>query len=82
MQDVLDDKEALKRIAENIAHFRGPRSRSWLARSAKTYPINITRIENKESMPGAGLISRIAEALEVSVDQLLAPPFKKSSRTA
>jgi hypothetical protein len=82
MQDVLTDDQAIERIAENVAHFRGPRSRSWLAREAGTYPINITRIENKESMPGAGLIARIAEALEVSVDQLLAPPFKKSSRTA
>lgn len=73
----MNDEQALKNIARNVAKLRGNRSRSWLAREAETYPINITRIEAEENMPGAGLLSRIAKALGVSTDALLANPNEK-----
>ena len=75
----MSDDEALKHISKNVALLRGSRSRSWLAREVGSYPINITRIERGEHMPSAGLISRLADALEVSVDYLLSGHRKKSS---
>ena len=68
---VLTDKQALANLAANIHRLRGDRSLAWLAKEAGTYPINIARIENAESMPGAGLVARIAEALETTADALL-----------
>jgi len=82
MQDMLSDDQAITRIAANIQHFRKDRSKNWLAREAGTHAIYITRIERGESMPGAGMLARIAEALDVSVDQLLAHPPKTSSKTS
>jgi ribosome-binding protein aMBF1 (putative translation factor) len=76
MQDV-EDKEALANIARNVSKLRGTRSRSWLAREAKTYAINITRIESQEHMPGAGLLSRLAKALGTTADGLLLNPHQK-----
>ena len=78
---MLTDDKALDNIAHNVRHFRAERSLCWLAKEVGTYPINISRIEDKVSMPGAGLLGRIAEVLDVSVDQLLATPPKKFSKT-
>lgn len=74
MSTVLSDQEALRNIAANVRRLRRDRSRSWLARQTGTYPINITRIENAEHMPGSGLLIRLAEALGASIDDLVAPP--------
>lgn len=80
MQQVTD-KEALKNISRNVRQLRGQRSQYWLAKQADTYPANIARIENGESMPGGGLLSRIAKALSVAVDDLLNPISSKSKKT-
>lgn len=77
----MTDDEALKNISENVVRLRGQRSQYWLAKATQTYPANIARIENGESMPGGGLLSRIAEALETTVDYLLSDHGKKSRRT-
>lgn len=77
----MSDEKALNHIARNIVRLRGQRSQYWLAKACDTYPSNIARIENEESMPGAGLLSRIAEALETTVDSLLEEPPKKSRKT-
>lgn len=77
MEEVITDEQVLDHLAANIRHFRGERSLSWLARVAGLTPIQVSRIENKANMPGTGMIARIAVALDVSVDQLLAcPPGK------
>lgn len=68
---VLTDKQAKANIAANVQRLRGNRSRGWLAREAGTYPINITRIEAGEHMPGSGLLARLAEALDTTTDALL-----------
>jgi transcriptional regulator with XRE-family HTH domain len=84
MQDVLTDEQAMANIAANVTRLRGERSLNSLARAANTYAINISRIETGENLPGAGLLSRIAEALGVTVDDLLSPPpgpEKKSKKT-
>lgn len=75
------DDEALQNISRNVVRLRGQRSQYWLAKLCDTYPANIARIENGESMPGGGLLSRLAEALETSVDYLLSDHAKKSRRT-
>lgn len=80
MSTVSDD-QALKNISVNVVALRGQRSQYWLAKSTGTYPSNIARIENGESMPGGGLLSRLADALETSVDYLLADHSKKSRKT-
>ena len=77
----MSDEEALKNIARNVVRLRGQRSQYWLAKLCGTYPANIARIENGESMPGGGLLSRLAESLETTVDFLLSDHHKKSRRT-
>jgi transcriptional regulator with XRE-family HTH domain len=81
MQTV-DDQEALSRIAKNLRRYRGDRSLADVARGAKTFPAAIKRIEDEENMPGAGLLTRIAEALSVGVSDLLAEPRKNSRNSA
>ena len=76
----MTDDDALRNIAANVCGLRGDRSRSWLAREVGSFPINITRIESGEHMPGAGLLSRLADALGVSEHYLLHNvPAKKTS---
>lgn len=75
----MSDDEALHNIAENVLRLRGNRSQYWLAKAVDTYPANIARIETAQSMPGAGLLSRLAEALEVTIDELIRDP-KNTSR--
>lgn len=77
----MTDREALRHIAANVRRLRGGRSLRWLAGEVGTYPINVSRIETSERMPGAGLLSRLADALEVSIESLLTTPPKKSSKT-
>ena len=52
------------------------KSMSQLARAINTYPATIERIENEKNMPGVGLLTRIAEALGVKIDDLLLDPKK------
>lgn len=68
---MLTDEQAMANIAANVRRLRGDRSRAWLARETETYPINITRIESAENLPGSGLLARLAEALGTSADALL-----------
>jgi transcriptional regulator with XRE-family HTH domain len=79
---VVTDEEALKNISRNMARLRGENSYSQLARDVGTYPGNISKIEKGEHMPGAALLSRIAEALGVTVDTLLRNGSDKKSRRA
>lgn len=81
MSTAVTDEQAKAFIAANVRELRGERSRNWLAREVGTYPINITRIESKENMPGAGLLTRLAEALGTTVDGLLSKPKKLSKKT-
>jgi transcriptional regulator with XRE-family HTH domain len=74
MPDVLTDEQAQKNIAANVKRLRGNRSLGWLARLVDSYPINISRIEDASSMPGGGMLSRLAEVLGVTVDDLLSTP--------
>lgn len=75
----MTDEQAKLYIAANLLRLRGPKSYSQLAREVSTeeepvYPATIERIEKMKHMPGVGLLSRIAEALGVTVDTMLSPP--------
>lgn len=74
------DDEALSNIGKNVRRLRGERSMAWLANEVGTYSANISRLENAQDMPGAGLLSRIAIVLDTSVDELLAPPPKNNRK--
>ena len=78
---MITDEQAKTNIGANVSKLRANRSRSWLAREVGTYPINITRIEAGEHMPGSGLLSRLAEALKTTSDALLGRSQKKSRRS-
>lgn len=72
----MTDKQALKRIAKNAKRYRLAKGLSMgqLARMIDDYPATIKRIEDEQNMPGIGLLTRIAEALDVTVNDLLADP--------
>jgi len=78
----LSDQEAKKIIAVNLKRLRGELSYSEIARRAGTYPMAIQRIEKGDSMPGVGLLTRIADALNCKVDDFLKPTEKKTQQTA
>ena len=80
MQQVIpnvDDKEALRRISNNLRRLRGDVSLSEIARRCKTYPTAIKRIEDGENMPGVGLLTRIAASIHAPFDEFLKPVRKK-----
>lgn len=79
----MTDEQAKENIAENVRRLRAERSQYWLAKECDTYPANIARIEAGGSMPGGGMLSRLAAALEVTIDELVAdpPPPKKRRKT-
>jgi transcriptional regulator with XRE-family HTH domain len=79
---VVSDEDALKNIARNMARLRGEKSYSDIARQVGTFPANISKIEKGEHMPGAALLSRIAEALGVTVDHLLRNGTDRKPRRA
>ena len=79
MEAVITDAEALANISANVQRLRGDKSYSQLARECSTddwkaYPSTIEHIDKGRHMPGAGLLKRLAEALGVSTEDLLAPP--------
>ena len=80
----MTDQQALKVVAANLRRFRLDRGLSLaeLARLADTYPSNIKRIEDRDSMPGIGMLTRIADALGVTVNDLLASSEKTFSQSA
>jgi transcriptional regulator with XRE-family HTH domain len=67
------DKQALKVLAKNVQERRKAKGLSLrkLAQQIKDYPTSIKRIEDGKSMPGAGLLTRLADALDTSPDGLL-----------
>lgn len=81
----MTDQQAKLNIAANLLRLREGKSYSQLAREVSTddekiYPATIERIEKMRHMPGVGLLSRIAEALGVSVDTMLSAPSKSGRK--
>jgi transcriptional regulator with XRE-family HTH domain len=75
----ISDNQAKLRIAANCRRLRADRSFAEIARACSTdewkcYPATIQQVESGQHMPGAGLLARLAEALECTPNDLLAAP--------
>jgi len=70
------DEEVKQNLAANI--LRILEARGWdqpmLAEATGEWLSTINRICRGENLPRVGVVSRIAEALDVSIDRLIAPP--------
>lgn len=80
----MTDHEALNRVAVNLKRLRAERGWTYreAAKQCETYPGTVKRIEDAANMPGVGLLTRIAEAFEVTVDDLLQQPPRRRSQKA
>lgn len=69
----MTDQQALRRIAKNLRRFREEAGLSMggLARLMNDYPATIQRIEEARTMPGVGLLTRLAEPLGKTLDDFL-----------
>lgn len=81
MSTVSDEQTKLV-IGDNLRRYRGDISYSQIARMSEATPIQISRIERGLHMPGVGLLTRIAEALGVTANDLLTPLEKKNKKRA
>lgn len=84
---MLKDSEAKSNVASNLKRLLGECGISQRELSRKTGdPImTINDVVNGRTMPGAGILARIAEALSVSVDAILGSDkksFPRPKRTA
>lgn len=81
---VLTDDEAKEYVAANVVRLMNAKglSQSDLARLCKVNFMAISRMARGTNLPPAWLLSRVAEVLKVSVDDLLADPApgKKSGK--
>lgn len=70
------DDEARENIAANLQRILLSRglTQTDLARATGDPVATISRIYKGQNQPLAGVLARIAEALDVSVDRLLSPP--------
>lgn len=78
----MNDVETRQRIQENIRSLMEKRKLSGnkLAELSGTSAMTISRILNGSQIPTIGLASRIAAALDTTVDFLLREPEKVPSR--
>lgn len=69
----MSDQEALQRVAANVRRLREELGLSMaaLGRRIGNHACAIEKIEKQIHMPGLGLVTRLAEALDVSIDDLL-----------
>ncbi len=72
----MKDNEAKFVIAHNIKRLlqKQEHSRYWLAKETGEYQSTIANVCHGRKVCGAGLLSRIAKALEVNTDDLLKKP--------
>jgi len=82
--EVIGDEEVAKRLAANISARMAEMDVSQNALSRKTGDavMTINDIVNGRSVPRAGILARIAEALETTVDSLIHGGTKKSRRAS
>lgn len=79
---MLTDEEARKNIGTNLKRLLN--NRGWtqarLAKEVGCPTMTISRIVRGQNMPGIGLLARVAEVLDVSVDRLIHEPSKNNLR--
>jgi transcriptional regulator with XRE-family HTH domain len=76
MKRVLTKEQGLTNIAENLKRIMQDRrlSQSELARKSGIAVMQINRMVRGISLPNVVDLSRVAEALDVSLDRLVSPP--------
>ena len=81
---MITDDEALLCVSHNLQRLLGERglSQSELARLTQETPMRISYYCRGLVMPGIGVSARIAEALDVSTDELLIHPKKRIRASA
>ena len=86
MSTVQSDDQVLRNIAANMTRILGDNGMSQgdVARAIRegdedlqAARMRVSRYATGKVMPGAGALSRIAEALGVTADSLMSPPPKK-----
>lgn len=72
----MTDEQTKACIAANLKRLRGSLSLAEVARRSDSFPTTIKEIEEGVRMPGVGLLTRIAAAFGVTVDEFLRNPTK------
>ena len=77
----MEDYETKIVIAYNINKLlkKQGHSRYWLAKEINGHPSTLADICHGRKICGAGILTRIAKALEVTADDLLKKPRKKTN---
>jgi transcriptional regulator with XRE-family HTH domain len=81
---VLTDEEIKLNIAANSQRLLVIKrwSQKDLAEMAGVPPMTVSVLVRGEHMPGVGILSRVAEALDVTIDRLIAaPPSQKKQKS-
>ena len=78
------DQQTKRNIAANLRRMLGARkvSQNGLARLTEESPPRINAYCNARMMPGVGVLARIAEVLETTIDDLVAPPKRGTKKSA
>ena len=85
---MITNDEAKARIGAHVSRFMVDRkmSQATLSRVTEESEMTISRVVRGKHVPNSPLLHRLAEALQVSTDELLAPvvevPRKRNRRTA
>ena len=81
---MIQDEQARQNIAENLCRILDDRGLSQvaLAKMTDSTEMSISRICRGAHTPGVGIIARIAEALDVSMDRLAGAPPEKIQESA
>lgn len=74
----MQDKEAVRRISRNLTRILRERGMSQraLARATNEPVMNVSRLVRGLNEPGVGILTRIADVLQVTLDDLLSLPPK------
>lgn len=77
---MVTDEEAKENIAANVLRLLSARGWSQKKLSVETgeTEMTVSRICRGQSVSGIGVIARIAEALDVTIDRLIDQPPRKS----
>ena len=78
---MINDNEAKRNLAENVRRLLESRgmTQTELAEAAHETQATISRIINGLQLAGGGVLMRLAEAFDVTVDRLLVAPPEESS---
>lgn len=79
---MISDDDVRHNVAVNLQSLLDDRdwSQSELARRSGVWQTNISRVIREECIPTVAVLARLAEALHVSMDRLVAAPPEKIAR--